>query len=99
MDEKRINQTAELLKVIANPIRLKIILLLASQGPCKVSGIQDQLVLEQSLLSHHLIKLKDKGVLICQRKGKEIHYEVHSSLSNELTNLLSERVSNELVMA
>ncbi len=99
MNETKINQTAELLKVIAHPARLKILLLLASQGPRNVTGIQNQLQLEQSLLSHHLIKLKDKGVLICQRKGKEMHYEVNVSLLSDLNNLLSEQVNYDSVMA
>jgi len=99
MEETRINQTAELLKVIAHPARLKILLLLASKGPRKVSSIQDQLQLEQSLLSHHLIKLKDKGVLICQRKGKEMHYGVNDMLLKNLLYLLLERISNSHGMA
>jgi DNA-binding transcriptional ArsR family regulator len=94
MEETRINQTAELLKVIAHPARLKILLLLASQGPRNVSGIQDQLHLEQSLLSHHLIKLKDKGVLTCQRKGKEMHYGVNDSFEKKLPHLLSGRIAD-----
>lgn len=99
MDEKSINQTAELLKVIAHPARLKILMLLASQGPRNVSGIQDQLLLEQSLLSHHLIKLKDKGVLICRRRGKEMHYKVNNTLLKKLIDLLSERVNQDPVTA
>lgn len=99
MNEIRINQTAELLKVIAHPARLKILLLLVSRGPRNVSGIQDELQLEQSLLSHHLIKLKDKGVLTCQRKGKEMHYGVNDSFEKRLSYLISGRIADSLGMA
>lgn len=99
MNETKINQTAELLKVIAHPARLKILLLLSDKGPRNVSSLQDELQLEQSLLSHHLIKLKDKGVLICQRRGKEMHYEVDNVLLEKLIHLLSERIDQEPVAA
>lgn len=48
--------------------------------------------MDQSLVSQYLTKLKDKGILICRRKGKEMHYEVHHSAIDELTDLLSEWV-------
>lgn len=72
---------AELLRVIAHPMRLDILQLLREEKELTVGEIQSKLDCncEQSMLSHHLTKMKDKGVLKSHKKGKFIYY----SLVNE----------------
>jgi DNA-binding transcriptional ArsR family regulator len=71
---KQLKQVAEVLKVIAHPLRLKIIKHLGTKSRASVSELIEQTGVEQSLVSHHLIKLKDKGVLIGEREGKNVYY-------------------------
>lgn len=78
--ESDIEQVAELLKILAHPIRLKIIKLLSQYHELNVMSIQQQIVISQSLVSHHLIKMNDKGILISVRRSKAIYY----SLANPL---------------
>lgn len=89
--DQKIDQVAELLRTLAHPLRMQIVLLLSQQKPCPVSSLQVQLQAEQSLLSHHLIKMKDKGILTSVRKGKEIYYSVAYPCFMKLVRLLLER--------
>jgi DNA-binding transcriptional ArsR family regulator len=71
------NETiASLLKCIAHPVKISILSLLQREESLSVSEIQMMLGCdcEQSMLSHHLIKMKDKGVLKSIKQGKKIYY-------------------------
>lgn len=68
-------QEAELLKTIGNSTRLAILFSLC-QREQTVNTIVGNFQLDQSLVSHHLIKLKDRGVLTTRREGKHIFYSV-----------------------
>ena len=72
----RLNEAAEMLKVIAHPVRLCIIKGLLEKGDCNVSYMQACLELPQSTISQHLQKLRTAGILEGKRDGLEIHYRV-----------------------
>jgi DNA-binding transcriptional ArsR family regulator len=76
IDPEKLERVAEVLKTIAHPTRLCIIEQLQYGQEKAVSEIQDALDVEQSALSHHLIKMKDKGVLATRREGKNIYYRL-----------------------
>ena len=71
-------KVAEVLKAISHPVRLEILEVLEVAEPLTVSDIREKIEIEveQSLLSHHLIKLKDKGVLQSFKKGKNSYYSI-----------------------
>ncbi|UFH56316.1 helix-turn-helix transcriptional regulator [Spirosoma sp. KNUC1025] len=89
--DTKIDQAAEILKIIAHPGRIRIILALAEQPSLKVSALQEQLQIEPSLLSHHLVKLKDRGLLDSKRSGKETRYFLTDSAPTQLIHLLLKR--------
>lgn len=60
---ERLLQISMVLKTIANPVRLKIVLILIQQGESTVGDLKEQLDIEQSLLSHHLSNLRMNGVI------------------------------------
>ena len=76
IDPKKIIKIADVLKAIAHPARLQVLEQLHLHGPMSVSEIVEKINIEQSLLSHHLSKMKDKGILNATRDGKNIYYEV-----------------------
>ena len=83
--DERLERAAYVLKAVAHPVRLAIIGLLARNIELSVSTLQGYLGVEQSLLSHHLSNLRDKGVLLLRKDGKNCYY----SLSDPtITNLL-----------
>lgn len=65
---------AEILKAIGHPIRLEIINQLDHGREMSVADLQEHLEVEQSLLSHHLTKMKDKGLLYSKREGRNVIY-------------------------
>lgn len=76
IDIEKLSRVAEILKTIAHPIRLAIVEALDHHDSLSVSELMKETNTEQSLLSHHLIKMKDKGVLKSERRGKSIYYEL-----------------------
>lgn len=75
---EKLERAAEILKTISHPVRLEIIEHLAEAEPLCVGELQSRLrtPVEQSMLSHHLIKMKDKGILVCEKRGTHIHYSL-----------------------
>lgn len=69
-------QSANVLKTIAHPLRLSIIELLSRPGvaPKRVSDIVKELAQPQAIISQHLIHLKDRGVLASTKTGTSIFY-------------------------
>lgn len=62
------------LKAMAHPTRLVIVDLLSKVDQLSVTEICEALDLEQSLISHHLLIMKMKGILGSNRNGKNIYY-------------------------
>jgi len=81
----KIQFVAEVLKTIGHPIRLQIIELLDETESMSVAELQDALQIEQSLLSHHLTKMKSTGVLSSSRNGRNIYYQLKL---NEVSKIL-----------
>ncbi len=71
-------KVANILKTIGHPLRLEILEVLEEQERLSVSEIKEsiQSKVEQSLLSHHLIKMKDKGILESKKEGMHVIYNI-----------------------
>ena len=76
LDLKYMEEKAELLKVIAHPIRLCIVRGLWKNGGCNVTHMQCCLDVPQSTVSQHLGKLRQAGVIEGERNGLEITYKL-----------------------
>ncbi len=74
IEQEKLEKTAYVLKCLAHPMRLGIIDLLEQHDRLSVSQLQEVLQIEQSLLSHHLSNMRDKGILNTQRQGKNVLY-------------------------
>lgn len=80
---EQLEAAANMLKAIAHPMRIAILSYLEDGKKLTVTEIHEMLNIEQSTTSHHLGILKDKGVLISYREGKNTYYGLkHSSLSH-----------------
>ena len=69
-------KVAFVLKTIGHPVRLGIINLLANNEHMSVNEICEALDVEQSIISHHLKNMKQKGILDFHKEGKSSHYYV-----------------------
>src|SRR6266704_3372349 len=65
--------TINLLRLLADPTRLRLILLL-DQEELSVAELQDILGMGQSRISSHLAQLKRAGVVTDRRAGKNVYY-------------------------
>jgi len=79
----QLEAAANMLRAIAHPMRIAILSFLESEKSLTVTQIHERLGIEQSTTSHHLGILKDKGVLVSKRVGKNTFYSLkHNSLSH-----------------
>ena len=76
VDKSKLDKVSHILKSVAHPVRIGIIDLLDQNEEMAVTDIYKALGEEQSAVSHHLIKMKDKDLLSCRRQGKQIFYKL-----------------------
>ena len=79
---EQLEKAATMLRAIAHPMRIAIMNFLEDGQKRTVTEIHEKLSIEQSTASHHLGILRDKGVLIASREGKNSFYSIkHNKLS------------------
>ncbi len=71
-----LDKVAFILKCIAHTTRLAIINILFEHKQLPVNEICTMLKLEQSVVSHHLINMKTKGLLNATKSGNSVHYSL-----------------------
>lgn len=76
MTDNQLLQAAQVIKVLAHPVRLKIALGLARKTECDVSTMADRLNLAQPAVSQHLAALKNAGITECRRTGTRVCYRL-----------------------
>ncbi|MGH4140246.1 ArsR/SmtB family transcription factor [Clostridium sp.] len=79
-------EIAEVLKVLAHPIRLCIVKSILDQGECNVSHMHTCLEVPQSTVSQHLQKLRYAGVIEGNRKGLNVNYKIRDERIIKLIN-------------
>jgi ArsR family transcriptional regulator len=82
------NNAAEMLKVLAHPVRLCIINGLLAKGECNVSYMQECLDTPQSTVSQHLQKLKSAGIIEGRRNGLEIYYKISNKKVGDIIRVI-----------
>ncbi len=82
----KLENASEMLKAIAHPVRISIVEMLGSNKQLTVTEIYESLNIEQAVASHHLSIMKNKGILLSERSGKNSYYSLkHQSLSEIIT--------------
>lgn len=71
----QIDTLASLLKIVAEPNRLRLLCILQAGEHC-VCEIERHLQLSQSLISHHLKDLKDAGIVLDEKRGLYVYYSL-----------------------
>jgi len=69
-----------LLKAIAEPTRLRIVLLLQQYDELCVCHLQDSLDLAQPKISRHLKTLRESGIVMDRREGQWVHYRLNPAM-------------------
>lgn len=78
LSANKLKKVANILKTISHPVKLEILEILEQYIKLDVSTILEKLKIkcEISMLSHHLSKMKDNGILISDKKGKQVFYSI-----------------------
>ncbi|RCW40783.1 ArsR family transcriptional regulator [Halopolyspora algeriensis] len=74
-DTQTLSEAGELLRALAAPVRISIVLQLRAAERC-VHELVDALGVTQPLISQHLRVLKSAGVVRGQRHGREVVYRL-----------------------
>ena len=86
---EQLDKAANMLKAIAHPMRIAILNFLTEGKKLTVTQIHELLGIEQSTTSHHLGILKDKGVLISKREGKNTFYYLKDKQLKDIVDCLN----------
>src|SRR6266511_2262444 len=92
--EPRLGRLPQLLKVLADPTRLRIVGFLAQRELC-VCDLQDLLGISQSMTSHHIGVLRRAGLLVQRREERDVRW-VYYRLNPEAIESLKEQVNGIL---
>jgi DNA-binding transcriptional ArsR family regulator len=90
----RLDKAARCLRVLAHPIRLHIIYLLAG-GEQSVQELEKQVQASQSSVSQHLNLLKDKDIVESRRAAQQVFYRLKDPRVLQLTALTREMFCKE----
>jgi DNA-binding transcriptional ArsR family regulator len=87
--EKIFEIQAELCRAMGNPLRMEIVHLLRN-GPLNVNDIASAVEQHQATVSRNLTVLRNAGIVVTQRDGTSILYQVANPKLVEVCNLMRE---------
>src|SRR5689334_10435482 len=91
VDGRWAEQTAELMKALADPTRLTIIAALwKAEQPVCICDFTASLSLSQPTISHHMAKLKDAGLVEAEKNGIWMYYRLSDDVAPASRRLLAE---------
>lgn len=82
---------AEVFKQLGDPTRIRIFWLLCHCEEC-VINISSMLEMSSPAVSHHLRPLKNSGLIVSRRVGKEVYYRAADSQQSRLLHEIIEEV-------
>ena len=87
---ERAEGVAPLLKALADPVRLRLVSIVAASegGEACVCDLNDAFDLSQPTISHHLKVLHEAGLLDREKRGVWVHYRVRPDALGALAALL-----------
>jgi DNA-binding transcriptional ArsR family regulator len=90
LGESRAAELAAMFKALGDPVRLRLLSLIASHpgGEACVCEISATFDVSQPTISHHLRLLRLAGLLDCERRGTWVYYWVVPSALEQLSSVL-----------
>lgn len=89
IEAAKVEKASSMMRAIAHPLRLAILGHLSDGQECTVSQIHVLLNVGQSTASHHLGIMKDKGILVSRREGKNKIYRIKNPDLKKLVECIS----------
>ena len=73
---RAVEDTANVLRCLGHPLRLRILDLLERGGEMTVTEVYEGVGIEQAVASQHLSLMHDKGVLGRRKDGVHVYYSI-----------------------
>ena len=91
LSDEQADQVAPLLKALADPVRLRLMSLVASHadGEACVCELNDAFDLSQPTISHHLKVLHDAGLLGREKRGVWVYYKARTEALASLAAVIA----------
>lgn len=89
--QEEFDAASQLLSQLGDPTRLRIFWILAHSEQC-VSDVGVMVGMSSAAVSHHLRSLRQTGLLVSHRDGKEIHYTLARTLEAKLLHRIVDSV-------
>ncbi|MFJ8158279.1 ArsR/SmtB family transcription factor [Streptomyces sp. NPDC094468] len=92
LDEDQAADLAKLFKALGDPVRLRLMSMIASSGEggevcvCELTPAFD---LSQPTISHHLKLLRQAGLIDCERRGTWVYYRILPGVLDRLAAFLA----------
>src|SRR5580692_3899149 len=90
LTREQAEQVAPLMKALADPVRLRLMSLVASHpgGEACVCDLNDAFDLSQPTISHHLKVLNEAGLLAREKRGVWVYYRARPEAMTGLAALI-----------
>ncbi len=91
LGQEEAERIVPLLKALADPVRLRLLSIVASHagGEACVCDLTDCFELSQPTISHHLKVLHESGLLEREKRGTWVYYRVRSAALADLAALIT----------
>jgi ArsR family transcriptional regulator, arsenate/arsenite/antimonite-responsive transcriptional repressor len=90
LDEEQAVKLAGMFKALGDPVRLRLLSMIASRagGEVCVCELTPAFDLSQPTISHHLKLLRQAGLIDCERRGTWVYYWLLPEATDRLAALL-----------
>jgi ArsR family transcriptional regulator len=91
LDEGRAETLAKVFKALGDPVRLRLLSMIASRdgGEVCVCDLTPAFDLSQPTISHHLKLLKQAGLIASERRGTWVYYRLLPEMTDQLAAILT----------
>lgn len=91
LDEGQAVELAKVFKALGDPVRLRLLSLIASRagGEVCVCDLTPAFELSQPTISHHLKLLRQAGLIDCERRGTWVYYWLLPEMTDRLAGILT----------
>ncbi len=91
LDEEQAGELAKVFKALGDPVRLRLLSMIASRdgGEVCVCDLTPAFDLSQPTISHHLKLLRQAGLIDGERRGTWVHYRLLPAMTDRLAGLLT----------
>ncbi|KUN33069.1 ArsR family transcriptional regulator [Streptomyces longwoodensis] len=91
LDEEQAADLAKVFKALGDPVRLRLLSMIASRsgGEVCVCDLTPAFELSQPTISHHLKLLRQAGLIDCERRGTWVYYWLVPETTDRLAGILT----------